>query len=190
MTELEYFLLVQGIGILVPILNAIAFQCRSHTKLMCFRTCNEALSGMQYLLLGAYTGAFLNFASIVRNLLFAFQIKKEKSTRLTQLFFCLLFTASAAYTFAGLTSLVALVGKLLSTIAFGMKNQKHMRYITLVMSACWIFYNSVFFSLGGLIAEAMTVTSTLISLWRFYRKPLPLASTAEAEQPTESKEIE
>ena len=176
MTESGYFLFVQAIGILVPILNAIAFQCRSHTKLMYFRTCNEVLSGIQYILLGGYTGAFLNLASVVRNLLFARQVRKGKTTLPTQIFFCLFFTATAVCTFAGWSSLVVLLAKLLSTIAFGMKNQKHMRYISLVMSACWITYGLIFFSIGTLIAETMAVISTLISLWRFYRKPTPAGS--------------
>lgn len=47
---------------------------------MCLRTANELLFGIQYLMLGAYTGMLANFIGCARNIIFTKMVEKEKNT--------------------------------------------------------------------------------------------------------------
>jgi len=54
-----------------------------------------------------------------------------------------------------------------STVAYGSSNPRLIRFITLCSSSCWLIYNSLVFSLAGVLGEIITLTSVLIGIIRF-----------------------
>ena len=166
-----FFILTQALGLCGILCGAIAFQCKKHSNIMLFRTVNELLFAIQYLLLGAYTGMAMDLIGCLRNQLFASQIKRNKSTLLTQIIFCIIFLIGGIATWSGYISILAITAKLLSTVAYSLKNTKILRLIILTTSSCWLVYNAMVSSWAGVLCEVFTLSSIVISLFRFYILP-------------------
>lgn len=161
--------IIQGIGFCGILCSVISFQCKKHGKILFFRTMNELLFGIQYLLLGAYTGAAMNFIGCVRNILFSRQVEKEKSTILSRLIFSLLFLVFAIATWSGVKSILIGIAKVGSTVAYGCRNTIVMRLIILLTSTLWLMYNIGVGSWAGAICESFTILSIFVALFRIGR---------------------
>ena len=92
-----YNFIVQALGVVGIISSIISFQCKEHKPLMRLRTANELLFGLQYLMLGAYTGMLANFIGCVRNIIFTRMVEKKKSTMSMRFLFSVLFIVKYSY---------------------------------------------------------------------------------------------
>ena len=162
-----WVILVQGIGFLGMACTVLAFQCKGYRKLVGLRGATELLFGLQYLLLGAYSGAAADFVGCLRNGIFLDCDRKGKSLRGWRLVFCVVFVSMSLLTWAGPKSLLSAVAKVASTIAYGSSNPRVIRLITLCSSSCWLVYNALVFSLAGIVCEVITLAAVLIGILRF-----------------------
>lgn len=160
-------ILVQGLGFLGTACTVLAFQHKGYRKLVGLRGATELFFGVQYLLLGAYSGALVDFLGCLRNGVFLACDRKGKSLRPWRIGFCVVFVAVALLTWAGPKSLLSAVAKVASTTAYGSSNPRLIRLITLCSSSCWLVYNALVFSLGGVVGEIITLASVLVGILRF-----------------------
>lgn len=77
-----YEIIVQLIGIVGIIAGLSALQCNKHSHALMLKMAKEASFGVQYLLLGGYTGAVLNTIGIFRNLIFTYPGKRDMQKEL------------------------------------------------------------------------------------------------------------
>lgn len=159
--------IVQGIGALGIIASVISFQCKNHKKILLFRTLNELFFGIQYFILGAYTGMAMNFVGCVRNVIFSKQVENKKSTRIPIVIFSVFFTAFGILTWQGVKSILVIAAKLLSTIAYGNKNETIIRSVIFVTSSCWLVYNVTAGSAAGVLCEAFTLCSLIVGILKY-----------------------
>lgn len=157
---------IQFIGVCGVICSLIAFQCKTHGKILFFRTMNEFLFGIQYIFLGAYTGAAMNFLGCARNIFFAQQVKKKQKTVISRIAFSIFFIIMVVFTWSGSKSLLIGIAKVASTFAYGCKNTVVMRIIILVTSTAWLIYNIQAGSLAGMLCEIFTLGSIIVALLR------------------------
>ena len=162
-----WIILVQGLGFLGMGCTVLAFQCKEYRKLVGLRGATELFFGVQYILLGAYSGAAVDFLGCFRNWVFLECDRKGRSLRIWRFLFCLVFVGVALLTWAGPKSLLSAVAKVASTIGYGSSNPRLIRLITLCSSSCWLVYNALIFSLGGVVGEVITLASVLIGILRF-----------------------
>ena len=155
--------LIGGFGILASL---ISFQCKKHNSILCFRTLNEAIFAIQYLMLGAYTGAVMNVIGCFRNMIFTKQISKGKRTTVATVIFAVIFFVFGILTWQGVKSILIIVAKMLSTVAYGNKNTTVVRSIIFITCTSWLIYNYCVFSVAGVICEAFTLISLLIGIIR------------------------
>ena len=155
--------IIGGIGILASL---ISFQCKKHNSILCFRTLNEAVFAIQYLMLGAYTGMAMNLIGCVRNIVFAKQLSKDKKTVASTVVFAVVFFIFGILTWQGMKSILIIVAKVLSTVAYGNKNTTVVRTIIFITCTSWLIYNYCVFSVAGVICEAFTLISLLIGIIR------------------------
>ena len=153
--------LIGGLGIVASI---IAFQCKKHNTILFFRTLNEAIFALQYFLLGAYTGMAMNIVGCVRNIIFTKLIIKNKKTTSITIFFGIIFTLFGICTWQGLKSVLIIIAKVLSTIAYGNKNTTIIRVIIFITSTSWLIYNYYAFSIAGVLCETFTIISLIIGI--------------------------
>lgn len=162
-------ILIQSIGIIGAIFGFIAYQCNQHSKIMIFKTLSECIFAVQFALLGAYTGVAMNFLGSTRNLVFSKVVKKNKSTVPYIILFSILAVGAVILTWGGPISLLAMAGKLCTTVAFGFKNPQTVRFVSFPGSILWIIYDLINFSLAGVVTEVFAMASIIFASIRYFR---------------------
>ena len=124
-----------------------------------------------FFLLGALTGAAMNLLSTVRSYVY-YKVKPTKKNRWVLWLFEALTVIATALTWAGLISLLPLVGSLFSVIAFWHKKPKIIRRLAIGSSPPWFVYNTIIGSYPGMAVEVLLVTSNLVGQYRFDFRPV------------------
>ena len=171
-------LLIEILGILGIVASIVGFQCKKHNHIMISRTANELLFGVQYLLLGAYTGMAMNGVGCIRNLIFRHTVKHNKNTTLWVVIFNIFFIAFGIITWTGPKSMLIIIAKVLSTVAYSLKNTTYLRGIILVTASFWLIYNVCVGSVAGAINEGLTLVSIIVGTIRMDILPKLKKATA------------
>lgn len=132
---------------------------------------SEIVFAIQYFIMGAYTGAWMDLVSGGRNFLFYKLVQKGKSTLPVIIGFSFLIVFLGVVSWVGPLSLLPMIAKVISTVSYGMKNEKLLRYITLPSCILWIVYN---FTVGGweaLIGDFLSLGSIIIAIYKFDLRP-------------------
>ena len=74
-------IVVQGLGAIGFFFGVVAFQSNKHRTMVVCRILNEIFFGIQFILLGAYTGAVMNGLSCLRNAIFIRNVEKGRSNK-------------------------------------------------------------------------------------------------------------
>ena len=160
-------IVIQAIGFLGLLVNILAFQFKKHNHIVYGKMTSELLFSIQYIFLGAWTAAVLDFISVIRNLIFCRLVKKNRSTTPVIIGFGLFVIATGIFTFDGPGSLLPIAAKLLTTVSYGMKNERLLRFITLPSCIMWAIYNLAVGSIAGAVADSLTLGSLLIAIYKY-----------------------
>ena len=182
---------VQAIGFVGIALIIISVQFNVHWKIMLFRTLGSITFVIQYIFLGAWVGMVMDLIGSVRNIIFAYNVKNEKSNKFWIWFFSIVTFVAGVITIAMTwdksigyaskwsnnqnvilivaisISIISIVAKLLTTVAYGFKSPHVIRMLNIPSSACWVIYNLLAFSLAGAVSDLMSLGSTIIAEIRF-----------------------
>lgn len=171
-------ILIQAIGFLGLALSLVAFQFRKQGTIVILKMASELVFAIQYILLGAWTAAVLDGISVIRNLLFYKLVKKDISTTPVIVVFGLFVVATGFATYDGAISLIPIASKLLTTVSYGMKNAKLLRFITLPSCILWIIYNLSVGSFAAALSDLLSLSSLLLAIYKFDIKhePVPIAT--------------
>ena len=176
---------------------------------MLFKTLGSMTFVIQYVLLGAWVGMVMDLIGSIRNIIFTLNVKNGKSNKWWIIFFSI-FTFVAGVITIAMTwdksigyasrwssnesvvliiavsiSIISIVAKLLTTVAYGFKNPHVIRMVNLPSNACWVIYNLVAFSIAGVINDLMCLGSIIIAELRFKKCPDKKKKVA-AEQPLDN----
>lgn len=162
----KYEIIAQAFGYAGLLSSFIAFQCKKHRNLMIFKTGNEVLFAIQYLMLASYTGMAMNSISSVRNIIFTYLVSKNKSTLPYQIVFGILFVVFGILTWDNIISLAIIVAKIITTVTYGVKNTKVVRFATIPVSSFWLIYNISCSSQAGILCEVFTLVSIFTAIIR------------------------
>ena len=162
----KYNFIAQLIGYVGLLSSFIAFQCKKHRNLMIFKTGNEVLFAIQYLMLASYTGMAMNTISSVRNIIFAYLVSKNKSTLPYQIVFSILFVVFGILTWNNIISLAVIIAKIITTVIYGIKNTKVARFATIPVSSFWLIYNINCSSQAGILCEVFSLVSIFTAIIR------------------------
>ena len=159
--------LIQLIGFVGLATSILAFQFKKHRGIVLCKMSSELTFALQYILLGAWTAAVLDGLSVIRNSLYTYFVKRGRSTLPVIIGFGLFVVVTGIVTFDGWLSLLPIAAKLLTTISYGIKNEKLLRFITLPSCIMWSIYNLQVGSLGGALGDTLTLVSLLIGIYKF-----------------------
>lgn len=190
-------ILIQVIGFVGIALNILSVQFNKHWQIMLFKTLGSLTFVIQYLLLGAWVGMVMDLIGSIRNIVFTLNVKNNKSNKWWIIFFSIItliagvltiiFTWDKSIGYASnwsnnpnvvliiaiSISIISIVAKLLTTIAYGFKNPHLIRMINLPSNACWVVYNVVAFSIAGVINDLMCLLSIIVAEIRFRKQDIP-----------------
>lgn len=179
-------ILVRVLGILGLITGVIPFQFKRHKHIVLCKGLSTVFFASQYFVQGSYfgvagafTGAWMDLISSSRNYLYYKFVEKKWSTLPVVLFFCLMYVVIAGFSWGGPLSLLPLVAKLISTISYGMKNERLLRLITFPSCILWVIFNCIVGTYEAAIGDALSFISIMIAIYKFDIKKPKEAVTAE-----------
>ena len=204
MTPLQ--IIANCIGIVAIASNIYAVQKNTHFKIMFYKTAGSFLFAVQYVMLGALTGAMMDGIGIVRNIIFTRQVQQKRSTKFSIILFSILTLVLGSITIALsfntsidnvshisknyntalllviMVSIFSIVAKVISCISYGIDSPHLIRVLGLISSALWLLYNFIFLSITGVLNEVFVISSIIIAEIRFYKpKQNPLDIENESE---------
>lgn len=162
--------MAQIIGIVAFCLAVLSFQQNEHKKIVVLQFLANACFLTHYFMIGAYTGALLNFIGALRSVVFMCKHQRWASSNLWLVFFSLLCVAAGIFTWQSPLSLLPMVAMVLTTVAFGIDNPKITRLLAFPSSPLWLIYNVANQSYGGALTEIFNMTSIIIGMLRFDRR--------------------
>lgn len=166
----------QIIGIVAMTANIVSFQCRQKKNVLLLQLIGGALFSVHMFMLNAPMGGFLNFLAVLR----AVAYLKPDLSRKTKYLFCgiFLFLFALSYllvfTVFGteptplhlITELLPLIGMSAMTVGFSQGDARAIRIFGLINSPCWLIYNCINFSIGGILCEVVSLFSIISAYLR------------------------
>ena len=143
-----------------------SYQCTEKRKLMVIQTVATALSCVQYLLIGAFSGFALNIVCIIRNLAFYYCDKYKRTNIAIPVFFSLCMAAASVLSWEGIYTLLITMGLVVNTMCMGIFNAKDFRK-TILISSLILLYNIFALSYSGILSEAISLVSVVIGIIRY-----------------------
>lgn len=169
------FIIAQIFGIAGMTLNAVSYQGKSQRAIILFQFFGGAFFVVNMFLLNAYMGALLNVIGVVRAAVYANK-EKLRNIRLCAGLFIGAFVLSyvAVFTLFGkeftavnaLVELLPLLAMTAMTVAFSLPSAQTVRGFALFSSPCWLIYNCVNLSVGGILCESFSIVSAVTAMIR------------------------
>lgn len=158
------------LGFVSIALFVLSYQYSDKKKLLLIQTLATALSCIQYLFIGAYSGFALNIICIIRNFIYYFRHKFRIKAWFAPIILAIAIAVACAFSWEGYHSLLITTGLVINTICMGVLGSQNLRKSILVSSSFILAYNIFAFSYSGMISETLSIISSLIGIIR-YRKP-------------------
>ena len=157
----------QIVGLAALAMVICSFQQNDRKKILFFQIIATSLFTVHFLLLGAYSGAAMNFVCAVRSVIFYDRSKKWVQSPLCPAVFALVSVALGALTWAGPATLLPMMGNVLTSLSFWAKDPKNIRRFTMCASPLWMIYNIIIRSFAGIMTEVFVLSSIFIAMIRF-----------------------
>ncbi len=160
-------IVAQIIGFLGLACNGLSFQQKKRKGILSFQICAAALFVVHYIILGAYTGAVINFLGMLRSIVFINSDKKWAKHPAWLGVFIFVFAVASIVTWADWYSILPATAMILTTVSYWLKNETKIRLVTFPSSPCWLIYNILTDSVAGIATEAVVMTSLIIAIVRY-----------------------
>lgn len=172
-------LVAQLFGIFGMGMNILSFQAKKQRTLIFMQFFGSLFFFVNFLMLGAYTGAFLNLIAVGRALVYG---NKEKFKHLgwMNLLFYVLYGISYLCSFLVfrkpvtfwnlLVEILPVFAMVLTTISFSKTSAATVRKYALGSSPSWLVYNCVNVSVGGILCEIFSLVSVVTAMIRLDHK--------------------
>ena len=159
--------IAQIIGIIGIACSLLSFQFKTRKKVMTFQITASAMFCLQLFMLGAITGACVDFISFIRTVIFSQNNKKWASSSIWLWVFVSLMIITGVFTWQNAWSILPIIGSILSTVAMWMKKPSQIRAISFFVGPCWLVYNLVHGAWTGALNEVFAMASILIGIIRY-----------------------
>jgi len=167
-------LIAQAISIVGLVIIVLSFQFKKNSTFFFFQGTGSLMFFINFILIGAWGGAFFNMCNLVRGLLFMKDAKKVWKLVVVEALYAGCFVFSVVLDHSPKQILLAAlpcVALLIMSVFMWKGNSKHIRYCQIFCSSPgWIVHNIFNLSLGGLICECFNMVSSAIYLLRLRKE--------------------
>ena len=165
--QIVFFIVAQTIGLVAIIVEMLSFQKNTKDQLLRLQVASCSLFGIQYLFLGAFSGALVNFVCVFRNYMF----KKYKKIPFYLLLTVLtLFVVFTFLTYDGPKSLLPLCAMGMYTLALYTSDITKIRLAEVIGCILLLIYNVMVLAIFGAVANALVMTSTIVAIIIYNKK--------------------
>ena len=165
----------QIIGLGAVGLYLLSYQLKKRKHIVWATCISNALYVLQYLLLGAFSGAIMDFMSTVSSFFSA----KKNDPPFNRYIRPLAFINMAAIAVVGLISafiqrewieLLPIAGALLQTGGLWCNNEQTIRKFALCSAPFWLVYNYISQAYGAALGSVIAIVSIIIAMVRYRKK--------------------
>lgn len=170
----------QQIGILAMSANVVSYQFKSKRTILAFQLLGSTLFAVNMFLLDAIMGGILNIVGILRAIVYMQKERFGSNVKLINSGFMLIYALSYVAVFMVLKKepslvnlaieLLPIIGMSVMTVGFSGTNAKTIRICGFINSPCWLIYNCVNFSIGGILCEIIGLFSAIFAYFRLDKK--------------------
>ena len=157
------------IGVVAVTVFLLSFQQKTRMRIIAFNATSRALYILQYILLGAFSGAVLDVLGIAASLLAGVKNhpKMKKYMKLLVPLLYIAFIVAGVLTYTRFLDIFALVGVMLHTGAFFLDDERLIRILSLIGSPFWLVYNITSLAVGSAIGDLLSICSIGIAIFRY-----------------------
>ncbi len=164
----------QVLGILAVATFLLSYQQKKRMGIILLNTASRCLYILQYLLLGAFSGAVLDVLGAISSIVAGSKHKGFVKRHTTAVLITInLFIIAAGGVIAwlnrSLLDLLPIAGVLLHTTAFWINDEKIIRRVSLLGSPFWFVYNFLSRAYGSAIGDILTMVSIVIAMIKYRR---------------------
>lgn len=164
------FIVATLFGVGAAVCATLSFQQKENKRLFFMQLMSSAFFGIQYILLGFWSGPIFNAISCVRSLILYRGGKMAASKKLelgilgalTVAYICILVFLhewQATFSFLAMT---------LSTLSMWSNSGKKIRLVQLcLISPCWLVFDFLSGSIAGIVSETIAAGSVIVSIIRY-----------------------
>ena len=172
-----YDIIAQAIGIIAMCIMITSFQLKARRDVIIAQLASVTLFTVNMFMLNAIMGGLLNSIAVVRALVYLKVEKIKLHPRVLQGIFITLFVVSYVLTFTVfgtepsvknlIIEFLPVIGMTALTFGFSGKSAKEIRLAGFINSPCWLVYNCVCFSIGGILCEVFSLISNGYAFLRY-----------------------
>ena len=162
----------QIIGLLAVATFLLSYQQKKRKNIIFLNVTSRCLYILQYILLGAFSGAVLDVLGAVSSVIAG----KKHTSFIKKHLKAVIISVTAVMVAAGITiallnkswlDLFSLAGVLLHTSAFWLNDEKIIRRVSLLGSPFWFIYNFANRAYGSALGDILTICSIIIAMIRY-----------------------
>lgn len=146
----------------------ITYQLRNRKKILLLNIGAQIFTGLSYFCLNAYSAVAMAIIAIIRDIIFILTTNKKNKT-IENISFSVIVIAMIIFgiiTYETPWSILPVIATILYTFSIYQKNIKHFKLLGMIVSLCWILYNSYLISMFGIILETILLISSVIGYFR------------------------
>lgn len=167
----------QIIGLLAVALYLLSFQLKRRGNIVGVTCLSNALYVLQYVLLGAFSGAVMDFLSTVASFFAANKnsaLLKKYSKVIAVISFGVIVVAGLVLTLIQKKplELLPIAGALLQTGGLWFEKEQTIRKFGLVSAPFWLVYNFSSQAYGAALGSVLAMCSSIIAMLRYRKKAL------------------
>lgn len=162
---------IQLLGFVAMAFGIGSFQAKKRVYILLMQSIASLLWVTQFLLLGGFTGAALNFIAVLRGATYMQKGKYKWASGIWMpIIFSVLLIVMGIFTWEGFISLLPTGAMVVSSFALFMTDERKIRYLSLIVSPPWLVYDIITGTIAGTLAEVFSLTSIIIAIYRFRKK--------------------
>lgn len=167
------WIFIQCIGFIGVLLFVISYQIKANKGLFVCQMLGCLMFCIQFFLMGAYTGAISLIINIIRNiLLIKSKDWKWAKSKIVLAIILIAFIVSTIVTWNGPISLLPFASIAVTTLGYWTNNALKIRLSQMIGSPCYLVYDVLVQSWGGVVSESIAIISIIVSICRFGWKNL------------------
>lgn len=160
---MSFFVISQLLISTAIVFDLASFQCKQRRQVVGCLSIAGVLICSHFILLSQWTAAALMACATVRYFTSVFTTSWR-----AMWFFLIANFVIFTLTFSGVVSLISVIGATIQTIAAFQKNDKVLRQMMVMGTACWIVHNIIVNSPAAILMELLFLLSNVIAYRRFY----------------------
>lgn len=161
------FIAAQLVGFAGAVTYFLVFQMKKRKNILGLNVLAASIFVLHFFLLGAYTGAAMNVVCALRCVIYYYNDKKWAKSKIWLAVFIGVSVVLGVLTWSDTYSVLPLASMIITSVSFWLKNEKHIRLLTLPSPPCWIIYNIHNGSVSGMVTDFIILVSIIISIVRY-----------------------